>query len=206
MRPLAGLPEDPICHLRPGRKASILECMKRIGVVFILILAFFGLADSIYLAQHAISGTPLLCNIQNLDGCNVVANSSYSYLFGIPLSEYGVLFYSILFVLAALELVLFDRLLRRVLQGISLVCLLGSVYFTTLQIFFIGAFCIYCTTSAVITLLIFILATLIEPIRKGDERMPPSGGASEERTLPTESRPVPHVPSGASHLSMPPVA
>ena len=180
--------------------------MKRIGVVFILILAFFGLADSIYLAQHAISGTPLLCNIQNLDGCNVVANSSYSYLFGIPLSEYGVLFYSILFVLAALELVLFDRLLRRVLQGISLVCLLGSVYFTTLQIFFIGAFCIYCTTSAIITLIIFILATLIEPIRNRDERIPPAGGAEREVTPFVENRPAPPVPPAASHLSMPPVA
>lgn len=178
--------------------------MKRIGVVFILILSFFGLADSIYLAQHAINGTPLLCNIQNLDGCNTVANSAYSYLFGIPLSEYGVLFYAILFVLAGLELVLFDRLLRRVLQVISLVCLLGSVYFTTLQIFFIGAFCIYCTASAVITLLIFILATLIEPISRRDQQPPAPGVPS--RPVPAAATPTESHSSGASHLSMPPTA
>lgn len=178
--------------------------MKRIGVVFILILAFFGLADSIYLAQHAITGTPLLCDIQNLDGCNTVANSAYSQLFGIPLSEYGVLFYAILFVLAALELVLFDRLLRRVLQIISLVCLLGSVYFTMLQIFFIGAFCIYCTASAIITLLIFIFATLIEPVRKRDQAVPPSSGIA--RDVSERERSSVPVPPPASHLSMPPAA
>src|SRR3989338_6577488 len=86
--------------------------MKRIGVVAVLILAFLGLANSAYLAQQETSGDPLLCNIQNFSGCNIVAASEYSKLFGIPLAEYGVLFYGILFVLAALELVIFDRLLQ----------------------------------------------------------------------------------------------
>lgn len=174
--------------------------MKRIGVVSILVLAFAGLADSLYLAQHKLSGTPLLCNIQNLDGCNIVANSDYSMLFGIPLSEYGVLFYAILFVLAALELVLFDRLLRRVLQAVSLICLLGSVYFTTVQIFFIGAFCIYCSASAIITLIIFILATLIEPLRR---REPPMSSGSGTGSTKTDAAAMPELPA-ASHLSIPP--
>lgn len=166
--------------------------MKRIWVVLILVLAFFGLANSLYLAQHAITGTPLLCNIANLDGCNIVADSEYSRLFGVPLSEYGVLFYSILFVLAALELVLFDRLLRRVLQGIALLCILASIYFVALQIFFIGAFCIYCVVSAVITLLIFILATLIEPIRK---RAPALSLSVEKETIPQVENSLPMPPS-----------
>lgn len=160
--------------------------MKRIGVVVILFLAFCGVADSAYIAQHEISGTPLICNIQNLDGCNTVANSQYSRLFGIPLAEYGVLFFGMLFVLAALELVLFDRLLRRVLQGVALIGVISSIYFTALQIFFIGAFCIYCAASAIITLLVLIFASLIEPIRKTVR---------------------PHVvPPAPPHLSMPPVA
>lgn len=140
--------------------------MKRAGVVAILILAFFGLADSAYLAQHELSGTPLLCNVQNFSGCNVVASSQYSNLFGIPLAEFGVLFYSVLFVLAALELVLFDRLLRRALQAIALVGALASIYFISVQAFFIGAFCIYCVASAVISFLIFAFASLIEPLKK----------------------------------------
>lgn len=145
--------------------------MKRVGVVAILALAFFGIADSAYLAQHEINGTPLLCNIQGLSGCNTVASSQYSQIFGIPLAEFGVLFYGVLFVLAALELVLFDRLLRRTLQVVALVGIISSLYFTYVQMFLIQAFCIYCLASAVIALLIFIFASLIEPLRNGN-RLP----------------------------------
>lgn len=144
----------------------MLGVMKRIGVVLILLLAFFGLADSIYLTQSELSGAPLICNIQNLSGCNIVAASQYSHLFGIPLAGYGVLFYGILFVLAALELVLFDQLVRRVLQVGAIIGVVASLYFTFVQVFFIGALCIYCSISAVITLLILIFASLIEPIRR----------------------------------------
>ncbi|HUX80753.1 MAG TPA: vitamin K epoxide reductase family protein [Candidatus Paceibacterota bacterium] len=147
--------------------------MKRIGVVAILFLAFCGLADSAYLTQHELSGTPLICNIQNISGCNIVANSPYAHLFGVPLAEYGVFFYGILFVLAALELVLFDRVLRRVLQGVALFGALASLCFELIQAFLIGAFCIYCLVSALITLLVLILASFIEPIRLSKNQKPP---------------------------------
>lgn len=140
--------------------------MKRWGVIFILVLAFCGLADSAYLAQHEISGTPLQCNIAHLSGCNIVAQSPYSHILGVPVAEYGLLFYGVVFALAALELVIYDRLLRRVLQGIALLGLLASIGFTLLQIFVIQALCEYCVGSATIALLIFIFATRIEPVRK----------------------------------------
>lgn len=150
--------------------------MKRTGVVLILVLAFFGLADSAYLAQHEASGTPLICNIQNLSGCNTVANSPYSHIFGIPVAELGVLFYSILFVLAALELVIFDQLLRRVLQAMAVVGLAVSLYSTFVQAFIIQALCVYCLFSALMTVFIFILATRIEPLllKKVMQQAPPS--------------------------------
>lgn len=147
--------------------------MKRIGVVAILLLAFAGLADATYLAQHAESGVPLQCDIQNLSGCNIVTTSSYSQLFGIPIAVYGVFFFAIVFVLAALELVLFDRLLRRALQAAAVVGLLASLYFTFVQTFLIGAFCIYCLTSALIELSIFLIATGLEPLRGNGQTPPP---------------------------------
>lgn len=140
--------------------------MKRIGVIFILFLSFCGLADSMYLAQNETAGTPLLCNIQGLSGCNIVAQSSYSHLFGIPLADYGILFFSILFVLAALELVLFDQLLRRVIQIAALGGFLASIVFMIIQVFLIGALCVYCTASAAITLIVLVTAWFIEPRRK----------------------------------------
>ncbi len=161
--------------------------MKRAGVVLILIFAFAGLADSSYLAQHEASGTPLLCNINNLSGCNIVAASPYSHLFGIQLAEYGVLFYGIIFVLAALELVIFDRLLRRVLQWISLIGVIASLYFTLVQVFVIGALCVYCLASAVIAFLILVSASFIEPVRSD-----------------TTQPPLPPLPP--RHFSMPPAS
>lgn len=146
--------------------------MKRLGVMFILLLAFGGLADAAYLAQHEAAGTPLLCDIQHLSGCNTVAQSPYSYFLGVPLADYGILFYSIVFAIAALELVVFDRRLRRALQWVSVAGLLASIAFLLVQVFLIQAFCIYCLASGIITLLIFILATLLEPLRRPGERVP----------------------------------
>lgn len=149
-----------------GGRARILCIMKRAYIVSILILAFCGLADSVYILQHEMSSTPLICDINNLSGCNAVVSSSYSYLFGIPLAAYGAFFYGIIFSLAALELVMFSQLVRRLIQGISLAGLLASLYFTLVQVFVINAFCIYCLVSAGIALFIAICASLIEPLRR----------------------------------------
>lgn len=162
--------------------------MKRIGVVAILVLAFCGLADSLYLTQNELNGTPLLCNIQNLSDCNIVATSQYSRIFGVPLAEFGVFFYGALFLLAALELVIFNKLLRRVLQIVSVFGVISSLYFTFLQVFVISAFCIYCFASACIALLILIFASFIEPIQK---REPVT--LSQTLESPKKSLPMPPI-------------
>lgn len=167
--------------------------MKRVGVVLIALFAFFGLADSLYLAESEASGTPLLCNIQNLSGCNTVTQSEYARLFGIPLAGYGAVFYGILFALAMLEIVLYNRLVRRALQIGALLGLIASLYFTFVQMFLIGAFCIYCLASALVALLIFISASFIEPVRRrpAPPLPPPAAGPPANRKFP-------------AHLAMPP--
>ena len=147
--------------------------MKRAGVIAIVILAFCGLSDSIYLTQNEVSNTPLVCNVNNLSGCNIVASSQYAHLFGIPLAGYGAVFYAIIFIVAALEIVFFDQLLRRALQAFSLIGVLISLYLTFIEIFVIHALCIYCLASALVAAAIFIFACLIEPIRKKRFTMPP---------------------------------
>ena len=139
--------------------------MKRLAVWAILLFAFCGLANSAYLTQSEQNGTPLLCNIENLNGCNVVAQSPYSHLFGVSLAEYGLFFYAIVFFISAAELFLIDQLLRRVLQGLAAFGFVASLYFTFLQVFVIQALCVYCLGSAALALLIFFFATHIEPLR-----------------------------------------
>lgn len=169
-------------------EARIVYSMKRLGVIAILVLAFCGLADSAYLAQHVASGAPVICNVQGLSNCNLVIQSKYSELFGVPLADIGVLFYSILFVLAALELIIFDAFLRRLLQVGAIIGVIASIYFVSLEAFVIHAFCEYCLTSALITLLILLFACFIE--RRS------SGSYQIEQPLVTPS---------ASSLPMPPV-
>lgn len=140
--------------------------MKRIWVILIVIFAFCGLSDSLYLAQHEASGTPLICNVANLTGCNVVAASQYTHLFGISIADWGVMFYAFVFVIALLELVVIDQLIRRTLQAVSLVGVIASGYFTWIEIFVLKTLCIYCLTSAILALLVLIFACFSEPIRK----------------------------------------
>lgn len=152
--------------MRLAGEARILDAMKRFFIVGIMLLALFGLSDSLYLAQHENSAAPLLCSVENLSDCNIVVTSQYARIFGIPLAEFGVVFYALLFIIAALELVLFDRFLRRIVQSVSFIGIGASLYFTAIELFVLKAWCIYCLVSAGITLLIFVLACLIEPLRK----------------------------------------
>ncbi len=139
--------------------------MKKLLAVLVLAFAFCGLANSAYLTQHEVDGTPLLCDVQGLTDCNVVASSPYSHIFGISLAEYGLIFYGVLFILAAIEIALPSRPIRRVVQGMALLGFLASLYFTFLQVYVINALCVYCTASALLALAIFVVALFLEPIR-----------------------------------------
>lgn len=138
--------------------------MKRFGLGIILILAFVGIADSTYLAQHEAVGSPLLCNIADLTGCNTVVSSEYSHIFGIPLANLGLAFYALLFVLVACALVLTHVWMSRALQILAVLGILSSVYSVYLQVSVIHALCIYCLISAALTLFVFIIVVLIEPV------------------------------------------
>jgi uncharacterized membrane protein len=128
--------------------------MRTMLIWLIIVLAFLGLADSWYLAESAYEGTQLTCNIGSLDGCNTVAQSPYSKVFGTPLAVFGVGFYALLFILGALLLASTKRVLY---QAVLVVCVLGflaSVYFVYLQVAVIKATCIYCIAS-------FVIATVL---------------------------------------------
>lgn len=123
------------------------------------LLSFVGMADAWYLAESAISDTALVCNLGSaLDGCNIVASSPYSQVFGIPLALFGVGFYAFIFVLAALVFLFHVRALYRVIVVASVIGVLASVVFLFIQFALIKAVCVYCIASAVIALLIWLVS------------------------------------------------
>lgn len=125
----------------------------------LILLSFLGIADSWYLYQSAITDTALACDLgAGLGGCNVVAQSPYSYIFGIPLALYGVGFFGLLFAITALLFVVSRREIYHALYLLTAFGAVASTGFLALQVFVIKALCIYCLASAAITYLMFILA------------------------------------------------
>lgn len=129
----------------------------------LIVLALFGIADSWYLYQSAVTDTALSCDIgAGLDGCNVVAQSAYSYLFGIPLALYGVGFFTVVFALAAALLVVSRRELYSALYALGIFGTFASLVFLFIQFALIKALCIYCIASALITFLMLYLAHVLK--------------------------------------------
>jgi uncharacterized membrane protein len=131
----------------------------------LVVLAFLGMADSWYLADASYTGTPLSCDLgAQLSGCNIVAQSAYAHILGIPLGTYGILFYGCVFILSLLYLLSPRRIVVRLLGLLALAGLAASILFVSIQIFLIKALCVYCLGSAAIDVLIF-LSTLLLYIR-----------------------------------------
>lgn len=125
--------------------------MKRQTLVSLIIaLTIFGLVDAGYLAETALTGGQLACDIDGLTGCNAVAQSVYSQLFGIPLGVYGLVFYGLFLIFAIVAFVRPSRKGDYLLLGLAGVGALSSLYFLYAQFFLIKALCIYCIGSAVI--------------------------------------------------------
>ena len=129
-------------------------------LLVIAFLSVLGIVDASYLTYHALAKLPLPCTI--LEGCNAVAASPYSKVFGVPLSAFGILFYLGVFLLAIIFLFKQNRVIGFSLRFFALIGFVLSVYFTYLQGFVIKAFCVYCIASAIISTIIFILSFLIK--------------------------------------------
>lgn len=130
------------------------------------VFSLLGIADSWYLTQHALTDTALSCGISTgaLSGCNTVAQSAYSHVFGIPLAVYGLVFYALAFLVT---LSLYARESSRRSQTLFILAIIGfllSVYFEAIQIFVIKALCIYCFGSFVLSVGIF--ATSLSLVRR----------------------------------------
>ena len=123
-----------------------------------LALALIGIAVAFYDSYAIYNRQPLWCP-PPIDGCNIVADSPYARIFGLPLGYFGLVYYLYMFGLAAL--LAFDPFSRGLRWGTLLYAAIGlsfSLCFMYIQFTYIRVFCIYCLISAVATLLFFIAA------------------------------------------------
>jgi uncharacterized membrane protein len=145
-------------------------------------LALTGLFVSAYLWLYSVGamGT-LACGVGS---CEVVQTSPYAYLFGVPVSGWGVLGYAaILGVALAGTRPAWARGASGRGLAFALAALAGagfafSTYLTTVELFVLRAVCMWCVISYALITAIFALA-LVDLRRRRADTLPTRDAASD---------------------------
>jgi len=121
----------------------------------ILILGIVGLILSMYITYFSLSlnhDETQVCDINEDLNCSSVYNSPYSLIFGISISIYGIFFYFIIIYFSL-------KNQGKYLFYLSILGVLFSAYLTFyVELYLIGAFCVFCLGSALVTVLLLIFS------------------------------------------------
>jgi len=128
----------------------------KIVISLFLGLAVAGFIDATYLSIEHYMGLTPPCTVVN--GCEQVTTSIYSTFAGISVAVFGALYYLVV-IFSCIHILLSKRHdFFKYVAFLTWAGLGASIYFTSLQVFVIHAYCLFCLTSATISLLLFICA------------------------------------------------
>lgn len=126
------------------------------------LFALIGLFDSLYLTVKHFRNEIVPCSL--IEGCEVVLNSAYAEIAGIPIAAVGGLAYFTAFSLAVLAA--FGNSKAWTLFGMLAGFMgLTTVYLLYLQAFVLGAFCQFCLISAATTFGMVIIYVVSKMLR-----------------------------------------
>ena len=127
--------------------------------IILAVLDVIGLAIATYLSIVELQGYAPVCG--PIKGCEEVARSEYSRIGGIPVAVYGVVLSVTLLTLAIAwwKTDIYGLLLAH--YALSMAGVLFEVYFLYLQVFVIGAVCVWCTTYGLSLILRFVVALAV---------------------------------------------
>lgn len=136
--------------------------MKRYIFLILFFLAIAGIADAGYLTWEHYSGVIPPCTINRFipffADCGAVLRSKYAIMFGAPLALLGLIHYFILAFVTAAAIITNKKIWWFWILIETTIGFFASLYFMYLQFFVIGRLCYYCTLSALISFILFILA------------------------------------------------
>jgi uncharacterized membrane protein len=118
-------------------------------------VAAFGIGVATYITIADAGGGAPVC-LAGGSGCQTVASSSYSHLFGANVAVLGIVGYALLLLAALLR----GDGARMAGFAIALGGFAFSVYLTYLELFVIDAICQWCVASAVLMTVLFGLNTV----------------------------------------------
>lgn len=155
---------QPILGVHPGLILAVLDVI--------------GLGIALYLSVVELQGGVPVCG--PIHGCEEVARSEYSRIAGIPVAVFGVVLSLVLLSLAIAwwKTDLYVLLLAH--YGLSLAGVIFEAYFMYLQIFVIGAVCIWCTSYGLSLIARFVIALIVwvrgspTVVAEGSEEAPAS--------------------------------
>ena len=141
----------PILGVHPGLILAVLDVI--------------GLAIASYLSIVELGGGVPVCG--PLHGCETVAQSPYGRIAGVPVAVFGVGLSLALLTLAITWWRTNLYLLLLAHYGLSLAGVVFEVYFLYLQVFVIGAVCVWCTSYGLSLVLRFVIALAVWLRRPG---------------------------------------
>lgn len=136
--------------------------MKRKILFVLLLLGIAGIVDASYLTyEHYVNVIPP-CSVNHflpiLSDCGLVLRSAYAVMFGVPLSVLGLIHYMVITLVVGLAILFNKKILWFWIFFQTLIGAIFSIYLVYLQIFVIQSICLYCTLSALSSLLLCILS------------------------------------------------
>jgi len=136
------------------------------------IVALIGFVDAVYLTIEKITHNRAMC-LPGLGDCWTVSNSSYSQVFGIPVSTFGIVTYLIILFLLFNEerFPTRDEIFLKAIFGIALSGTIYSIYLTYLEIAVIKAVCPFCVISAIAMSVLFV-CTIFRLVQNQSEFKP----------------------------------
>ncbi len=136
------------------------------------VLSAGGFSDAFYLTYKHFSDAHLSCSI--FGGCDLVTNSIYSTIFGIPIALLGSLYYLLLLILAIIAFREDGTNKAFFASRLTTIGLIVSSVLLYIQSSVLHAYCLYCLLSEVISASLFVTGFLI--LKRNGESLLKSGG------------------------------
>lgn len=125
-----------------------------------LLLAGFGFAVATHIFEKKKQKTKLICPMRAGD-CDTVVHSTHSTFLGMAVEKWGMGYYTSIFITHTF-MIFAPTFYPDVFLGISIVlssgAVLFSLYLLALQAFVLRKWCTWCVTSAVTSMIIFVLS------------------------------------------------
>lgn len=123
----------------------------------IFIFSILGLVISTFLAYEYLQTTPMNCPLTG-SGCDIVRKSEYSHIFGISIPYLGVFFYIFMAAASIWLIQAPSKLINNLRFVAGTVGLIFGIYLTYLEAFVILAYCFWCVSSFIVSVIIFIFS------------------------------------------------